>query len=100
MLLPSWGLIAVCTAIGTAGLIAADKKAWGATLAFIPVLCIIAATIVRLRDPFGLTPETRQNAETWGYLAALFWSVVIGLSLPVVGIYLGRSRNQKPGRTE
>jgi hypothetical protein len=100
MLLPGWCLITVCTAIGIAGLIAAYRKPWQAAFAFIPVLCVTAATIVRLRDPLGLTIETRRYADTWDYLAALFWSSVIGLTLPVVGVYLNRSRHHSARKTE
>jgi len=96
MLLPSWGLITVCVTVGIAGLIAAYRKAWTSVFAFIAVVCIAAATIVQLRDPISLTIEQRRYAENWGYLAALFWAFVLGVALPVVGLYLRSSFKRKP----
>lgn len=98
MLLPSWGLITVCATIGLAGLIAAYKKPWTSVFAFIAVVCVTAATIVQLRDPSNLTIETRRYAETWDYLAALFWAFVIGVTLPIVGLYW-RSHSKQPKTT-
>jgi hypothetical protein len=91
MLLPGWALFSTCTVVGVAGLVIAQKKPWAVVLAFISVLCIVGTTIVQLRHPLSLTPQNRLVTETWGYVAMLFWSCVVGLALPVVGLYL-RSR--------
>jgi hypothetical protein len=97
MLLPGWGLIAICSSIGIAGLIVAYRKPWGSVFAFIAVVCVTAATILKLRDPLSLTIETRRYAETWDYIAALFWAFVIGIVLPLIGLYLrSRSSDRKP----
>lgn len=93
MLLPGWVLFTTCTAVGVAGLVIAQKKPWVATLSLIANLCIVGITIVQLRDPLSLTPQNRPAAENWGYVAMLFWSCVVGLTLPVVGLYL-RSRGR------
>src|SRR5438034_10960406 len=93
MLLPSWALFTTCAAIGVAGLVIAQKKPWVAALSFICILCIVGTTIVHLRAPLSLTPQNRHTTETWGYVAMLFWSCVVGFTLPVVGLYL-RSRGR------
>ena len=93
MLLPSWALIAVCAILGAAGLVAAYRKPWTIALAFLTILSISALTIVELRDQLGLPVGKRREAKTWAYVAALFWSSVVGLTLPIIGLYLGlRSR--------
>jgi len=95
--LPSWSLITVCVTIGVAGLIGAYWKPWAAVSAIISVVCVTAATIVQLRDPLSLRIETRQHAGTLGYLAALYWAFVIGVALPVIGLYLrARSSSRNP----
>jgi hypothetical protein len=93
MLLPSWALFIACNAIGMAGLVMAQKKPWAVARAFISVFCVAGTKIVQLRDPLSLTPQNRLVTETWSYVAVLFWSCVVGLVLPVVGLYL-RSRSR------
>jgi len=88
MLLAGWALFTTCTAIGVAGLVIVQKKPRAVVLAFMSILCIAGTTIVQLRDPLSLTPQNRQVTETWGYVAVLSWSCVVGLTLPVVGLYL------------
>lgn len=95
MLLPGWALFTVCTVLGVAGLIAAYRKPWTIALAFVSILGISVVTIIQLRDPLGLSITQQREAETWGYVAALFWSVIVGFTLPVIGLYLGvRSRSR------
>jgi hypothetical protein len=94
MLLPGWFLFTTCTAIGVAGLVIARKKPWVAALSFIAILCIVGTTIVQLRDPLSLTPQDRHATEAWGYIAMLFCSCVVGLTLPGLGLYL-RSKRRK-----
>ena len=101
MLLPNWLLFTACTVLGAAGLVAAYRKPWTIAIAFVAILSVSAATIVRLRDPLGLPEIQRREAETWGYVAVLFWSSFVGLTLPVIGLYLGiRSRTRIARKTE
>jgi hypothetical protein len=88
MLLPGWALFTTCTAIGVSRLVIAQKKPWVVVLALISILCIAGTTIVQLRNPLSLTPQNRLVTETLGYVAMLFWSCIVGLTLPVVGLYL------------
>jgi hypothetical protein len=99
MLLLGWALFTMCAAVGAAGLVMAYRKPWVAIPAFIAVLCIAGATILRLRDPLVLPPRYRHETETWSYIAALFWSCVVGFTLPVVGLYL-RSRGSRIAQTD
>jgi len=101
MLLLSWVLITACAILGATGLVAAYKKPWTIGLVFVAILSISAVTIVQLRDPLGLPVAQRREAETFGYVAVLFWSTVAGLILPVIGLYLGvRSRSRIVRKTE
>lgn len=95
MLLPSWALFTVCAVLGVAGLLAAYRKPWTIALAFVAMLSISIVSIVQLRDPLGLSVAQRREAESWSYVAALFWSLTVGFTLPVIGLCLGvRSRSQ------
>jgi len=98
MLLPGWVLFTTCTAIGVTGLVIARKKPWAAAVSFIAILCIVGTTIVQLRDPLRLTPQDRRATESWGYIAMLFWSCIVGLTPPVLGLYL-RLRHSKTEAT-
>ncbi len=98
MLLPGWVLFTTCAAIGVTGLVIARKKPWAAAISFIAILCIVGTTIVQLRDPLSLMPQDRHATQSWGYIAMLFWSCLVGLTLPVLGLYL-RSRHRKTDAT-
>jgi hypothetical protein len=89
MLLPSWALLGVCVGFGFSGLWMAYSHKRAAVVPALLVLAIAALTIWRLRDPLALSPEYRRAAQDWSYIAALFWSVVLGLTLPILGRYLG-----------
>jgi uncharacterized membrane protein len=92
MVLPSWELFVLCVGLGLSGLWMAytHRRA-----AFVPVLVVlIVAFFTILRDPLALGPQYRRATQDWSYIAALFWSVVLGLTLPIVGIYLG-ARNKR-----
>lgn len=89
MLPPSWALFTVCAILGAAGLVAAYRKPWTIALAFLAILSISALTIVQLRDPLSLTVGERREAEALAHVAMLFWSSVAGLTLPLIGLYLG-----------
>ena len=88
MLLPGW-LFTIFAGLGVLGLVLAYKRSWAAVVPVLAVLTIVAATIVQLRDPFSLAPRYFRAAQNWDYAAALYWSVVLGIALPVIGIYLG-----------
>ncbi len=93
MLLSIWALLIVNTSLGIVGLLLARKRR---RLAAVPVLAVLAVTgfmIFQLRDPLALEPQHRLENASWEYIAALYWSVISGLTLPVVGIYLARHKN-------
>lgn len=101
MLLPGWALFTVCAIVGVAGLIAAYRKPWTVALALVAILGISVVSIIQLRDPLGLPAAQRREAETWNYVAALFWSSVVGFTLPVIGLYLGlRARSRIQHKTK
>jgi ABC-type spermidine/putrescine transport system permease subunit I len=89
MLLPGWALFVLCVGLGFSGLWMAYTHRRVAVVPVLAVLAIAFFTILRLRDPIGLAPQYRRATQDWSYVAALFWSVVLGLTLPIVGIYLG-----------
>jgi hypothetical protein len=89
MLLPGWALLALSAGLGALGLMAAYKRNWAAIVPVLAVLGIAATTIVQLRDSLGLAPQYRRATQDWAYVAILFWSVVLGVTLPVIGSYLG-----------
>jgi hypothetical protein len=73
-----------------------DRALEASVLAFTAILCIVATTIAQLRDPLSLTPRYRRATESWAYVAMLFWSCVVGLTLPVVGLYLWSRGRESP----
>jgi hypothetical protein len=94
MLLPVWVLFTLSAGLGVLGLVMAYKRNWVAIVPVLAVLAIAAATIVQLRDPLSLAPQYRRATHNWGYIAMLFWSVVLGVTLPVIGSYLGARRKR------
>jgi hypothetical protein len=89
MLLPAWALFTFSAGLGALGFMMAYKRNWAAIVPVLAVLGIAAATIVQLRDSLGLVPQYHRAMQNWGYIATLFWSVVLGITLPVIGSYLG-----------
>jgi hypothetical protein len=71
------------------GLLMAYKHKRAAIVPVLIVLAIATFTILRLRDPLTLAPQYRRATQDWFYIVALFWSVILGLTLPIVGRYLG-----------
>lgn len=96
MLLSAPVLFAASAGTGVLGLVIAYKKPLAALVPVAIVLALTAATILQLRDPFALALAHRHEMESWDYIAVLFWSTVIGLSLPALGVYLRALR--KGGR--
>jgi hypothetical protein len=94
MLLPGWALFATCVAVGAIGLVMTLKKPWALVVSSVVILYIASITIVQLRDPLGLKPRYQYATETWSYVVWLFWSCVVGLALPMIGLYL-RSRSRE-----
>jgi len=89
MLLSAWTLFTVCAGLGILGLVFAYKRNWAAVVPVIAVPIIALITIAQIRDPQGLSPQYRTATQGWDYIAMLFWSVVLGVTLPVIGLYLG-----------
>jgi hypothetical protein len=77
-----------------AGLAMTRKKSWALVVSSVVILCIASITIVQLRDPLGLKPQYQYATETWSYVVWLFWSCVVGLTLPAIGLYV-RSRGRE-----
>ena len=94
MLLPSWALWLLCVGLGFSALWMAYTQKRIAVVPVLIILAIATLTIWRLRDPLRLAPQYRSATQDWSYIVALFWSVVIGLSLPIVGRYLGARRRR------
>lgn len=94
MLLSAWTLFTVCVGLGLLGLVLAYKHNWAAVVPVIAVLVIAAITIAYLRDPLGLVLRYRRIPENGAYILVLFWSVVLGVSLPVIGLYLSGRRKR------
>lgn len=92
MLLSAWTLFTVCAGLGVLGLVFAYKRTWAAVVPVIAVFVIALITVAELRDPLGLAPQYRRATQGWDYILMLFWSVVLGVSLPVIGLYLGGRR--------
>lgn len=89
MLLSPSALFALSMGLGALGFWMAYRRNWAAVIPVLAVLVIIAACIVRLRDPLTLAPQYRRLSQDWTYSAVLFWSFVLGTLLPVIGSYLG-----------
>jgi heme/copper-type cytochrome/quinol oxidase subunit 4 len=94
MLLPVWALFTLSAGLGVLGLVMAYKRNWAAIVPVLAVLGIAAATILQLRDPLSLSPQYQRATQNWDYIAMLFWSVVLGVTLPVIGSYLGGRRKR------
>ena len=94
MLLPSWALLLLCVCLGMSGLWLAYTHRRTAVVPILIVLAIAIFTILRLRDPLALAPQYRRATQDWSYVAALFWAVVLGLTLPIVGRYLGARKGR------
>jgi hypothetical protein len=94
MLLPVGALFAICAGLGVLGFVMAYKRNWATIVPVLAVLATAAASIVQLRDPFSLAPQYRRATQNWDYMAMLFWSVVVGVTLPVIGFYLGGRRKR------
>jgi hypothetical protein len=94
MVLPSWELLVLCVGLGLSGLWMAYTRRRAAVFPVLVVLIVAFFTILRLRDPLALAPQYRRATQDWSYIAALFWSVVLGLTLPIVGIHLGARKRR------
>lgn len=94
MLLPGWALFTLCSGLGCLGLWMAYAHKGAAFVPVLAVLAIAAATIVRLRNPLGLNPQYRRATQDWTYIVVLFWAVVLGVTLPLFGRYLGDRKKQ------
>jgi hypothetical protein len=94
MLLPAWALFTLLAGLAILGFLTAYKRNAAAMFPVLAVLGIAAVTIVQLRDPLGLAPQNRPVTQNWGYIAILFWSVVLGLTLPAIGWYRGGRRKR------
>jgi hypothetical protein len=94
MLLPAWVLFTISTSLGVLGLVMAYKHNWAAIVPVLAVLTTAAATIVQLRDPLSLAPQFQPATRNWDYIVMLMLSVVVGLTLPIVGSYLGGRRKR------
>jgi hypothetical protein len=94
MLLPVWALFILSAGLGALGLVMAYKRNWAAIFPVVAVLAIAATTIVQLRDPLSLAPQYRRATQSWDYIAMLFWSIFLGVTLPLIGSYLGARRKR------
>jgi CDP-diglyceride synthetase len=94
VLLPGWVLLLVCAGLGFLGLWMAYAHKRVAVVPVLVVLGIATFTILRLRDPLTLAPQYRHATRGWSYIVALFWSVILGLLLPIVGRYLGARKRR------
>jgi hypothetical protein len=92
-MLSPWALFVVCAVLGAIGLGISYKQRWAAVVPVAAVLALVMFTIFRLRDPFSIPPEYQGVTQDWSYVAALFWSAVVGTTLPLLGKYL-RSRKK------
>ena len=94
MLLPSWALLLLCVCLGMLGLWLAYTRRRTAVVPILIVLAIAIFAILRLRDPLASAPQYRHATQDWSYVSALLWSVILGLTLPVVGRYLGARKRR------
>lgn len=94
MLLPGWVLLLVCAGLGFLGLWMAYAHKRAAIVPVLVVLAIATFTILRLRDPFTVAPQYRRATQDLSYIVALFWSVILGLTLPIVGRYLSARKKR------
>ncbi len=94
MLLLPWSLVAICVVLGAVGFGIAYKQRRSAVIPVIAALAIVVVTLLQLRDPLSLAPEYRAAMQDWSYVAALLWSTILAITLPLVGKYLGsRKKN-------